>query len=72
MAQAILVETALRLNFEVGVNEKGEPVYKTKNFTNVKREATADQLHQAALAISALCKDPLSNVERNDSSEIMA
>jgi hypothetical protein len=70
MAQAMLAETKLRLIFEVGLNEKGEPIFKNKTL-NVKKEATADQLNQAAQALSILCKDTLSGVERNDNSEII-
>ncbi|PLR75202.1 hypothetical protein CU633_22350 [Bacillus sp. V3-13] len=72
MAQAMLMESRLRLVFETGVNEKGEPVFKTKTYSNVKKEATPDQLHQTALALAGLCADPLSSVERSDSVDIIA
>ncbi|WML48915.1 DUF1659 domain-containing protein [Neobacillus sp. PS3-34] len=71
MAQAILEETKLRLIFETGVNEKGEPVFKTKTFNNVKKEATADQLLKAAQALGSLCNDPLSSIGRNDTLDII-
>ncbi|RDU38774.1 hypothetical protein DRW41_04230 [Neobacillus piezotolerans] len=71
MAQALLADSKLRLVFETGVNEKGEPIFKSKTFSNLKTEATPNQMHQAASAISALCADPLSVVERNDRSEIL-
>ena len=70
MAQAMLAETKLRLIFEVGLNEDGEPIFKTKTL-NVKKEATADQLNLAAQALSILCKDTLSGVERNDNLDII-
>lgn len=72
MALATLAETKLRLIFEVGVNEKGESVYKAKAFNNVKKEATTDQLFQTAQALGILCNDPLKTVERIDNSDIMA
>ncbi|WHY85962.1 DUF1659 domain-containing protein [Neobacillus novalis] len=72
MALALLEGTKLRLVFEAGMDGKGNPLYKAKTFSNVKKEATADQLFQAAQAISVLCKDPLNKVERNDSTEILA
>ncbi|WP_409275962.1 DUF1659 domain-containing protein [Neobacillus sp. SCS-31] len=71
MAQALLADSKLRLVFETGVNEKGEPVFKSKTFSNLKTEATPDQMHMAATAIAALSADPLSVVERNDRSEII-
>lgn len=72
MAQALLEGTKLRLIFEVGMDDEGEPILRAKTFSNLKREATVDQLFQAAQAITALCKDTLNKVERNDSSEIIA
>ncbi|ALC90853.1 hypothetical protein AM500_14450 [Bacillus sp. FJAT-18017] len=71
MAQAILAQSTLRLVFETGVDVKGEPIFKSKTFTNLKKEATPDQMHQAAIALAALCVDPLTSVERNDRSEIL-
>ncbi|HJV31120.1 MAG TPA: DUF1659 domain-containing protein [Bacillales bacterium] len=72
MAQVMLAETSLKLIFDAGMNEKGEPVYKTKTFNNVKKEATTDQLFQTAQALAVLCIDPLDTVLRNDNSEIIA
>ncbi|MBV7504145.1 DUF1659 domain-containing protein [Bacillus sp. sid0103] len=72
MAQALLEGTKLRLVFEVGLDEDGEPILRAKTFSNVKKEATVEQLSQAAQAITVLCKDMLNKVERNDSSEIIA
>jgi hypothetical protein len=72
MAQAILADSNLRLVYEVGVNEKGEPIYKGKMYSNIQDNATAEQLHQASQALAALCNDVLSRIERNDRSEILA
>lgn len=36
MAQALMIDTKIRLSFETGVNDKGEPVYKSKTIANVK------------------------------------
>lgn len=71
MAQANLATTKLRLTFEVGMDEKGAPVYKTKTFNNIKTGATTDQIFQTANAIAALCTDTLNSVERNDSLDIV-
>lgn len=71
MAQATILDSKLRLLFETGLNEKGEPVYKTKTYSNVSKEATADQLSQAAQAIGGLTNHPLASVERTDNFEII-
>ncbi|WP_096190817.1 DUF1659 domain-containing protein [Neobacillus soli] len=72
MAKGLLLGTKLRLVFEAGMDDEGNPLYKAKTFSNVKKEATVDQLFQAAKAITVLCNDTLNKVERNDSTEILA
>lgn len=72
MAQSTLVDSNLRLVFETGVNEKGEPIYKGKMYSNLKHDAAVDQIYGVAQAIANLCIDPLYTVERTDRSDIMA
>lgn len=71
MAEAMIMESRLRLLFETGLNEKGEPVYKTKTYSNIRKNATADQLSQAAQALGNLSEFPLVGVERTDNFEIV-
>ena len=71
MAQALLEGTKLRLVFDAGIDNEGNPILKSRTFNNIKKEATVDQLFQAAQAISTLCNDTLNRVERTDSSEIL-
>ncbi|WP_066308027.1 DUF1659 domain-containing protein [Bacillus sp. FJAT-29814] len=72
MAQGLLEGTKLRLVFEAGLDDLGKPIYKSKTFSNVRKEVTVDQLFQASQAIASLCNDPLNKTERNDSTEITA
>jgi Protein of unknown function (DUF1659) len=71
MAQAMLKDSRITLMFETGLNEKGEPIFKGKSYANVRKEATADQLHQAATALGELCGYPLSSVERTDNYDLI-
>ncbi|MBY0097291.1 DUF1659 domain-containing protein [Mesobacillus maritimus] len=71
MAQAMLKNSRITLLFETGMNEKGEPIFKGKSYANVRKEATADQLHQAATALASLCAYPVSSVERTDNHDII-
>ncbi|MBY0099407.1 DUF1659 domain-containing protein [Mesobacillus maritimus] len=71
MAQAMLKDSRITLMFETGLNEKGEPIFKGKSYANVRKEATADQLHQAATALGGLCAYPLSSVERTDNYDLI-
>ena len=70
MAQAFMKNTKLNLIYATGMNEKGEPTFKGKSYTNVRKEATADQLLQAATALGGLSEHPLSSVERTDNHDI--
>lgn len=72
MAMATLVDSNLRLVFEAGLNEKGEPIYKNKMYSSVLTAATADQLFQAANALAVLSNNPLYTIERADRTDIMA
>ena len=71
MAMAILKDSNMRLMFEAGVDEKGEPIFKAKTYRYVRKEATADQVQQAAVALGGLSTNLLSSVERNDSFDII-
>jgi hypothetical protein len=71
MAEAMIIDSRLRLLFETGLNEKGEPIYKTKTYSNIRKDATADQLSQAAQALGGLSDYPLAGVERADNFEIV-
>jgi hypothetical protein len=71
MAEAKLRGSSLRLVFDYGMDEKGKPVYKTKTFSNIRLEATPDQLSQAANALGSLSEKPLVRVERSDQLDIL-
>lgn len=71
MAEAMIMDSRLRLLFETGLNDKGEPIYKTKTYSNIRKDATADQLSQAAQALGGLSNFPLAGVERSDNFEIV-
>jgi hypothetical protein len=67
MANVVIQDRQLRLVFENGVDEKGKPKYKSKNFNNIKMDADADALLDVAQAIADLQTLTLSHVEQNDS-----
>ncbi|MFD1738187.1 DUF1659 domain-containing protein [Bacillus salitolerans] len=67
MAQAIITDSQLRLTFDMGVGEDGKPVFKNKNFNNVKTDSTTDALYAVAQALVGLQQKTLHEIERNDS-----
>lgn len=66
MAQSLIQQSQLRLVFEVGTDETGKPVYRRKNFNNIKVTATPEQLLSVSQALASLQTYPLAQIERND------
>ena len=65
------ISAQLRLVFYDGEDTMtGNPIYRTKSFSNVKSEATAEQLFAVAEAFESLQERPLYTIERRDTSVI--
>ncbi|KRF51232.1 DUF1659 domain-containing protein [Peribacillus butanolivorans] len=71
MANQIPVSSTLRIDFETGLNEKGSIVFKRRSFSNIKVEATADQLFSAATAIASVQNYPMGEVTRVDTNSLI-
>ena len=67
MASTYIQGVQLRLVLELGADEEGKMQYRSKNYNNIKPEATAEQLFAVAQAITALQTLPLNTIEKNDS-----
>ncbi|KON70676.1 hypothetical protein AKG34_19145 [Peribacillus butanolivorans] len=72
MANQIPVSSTLRIDFETGLNEKGSIVFKRRSFSNIKVEATADQLFSAATAIASVQNYPMGEVTRVDTNSLIS
>lgn len=71
MAMAMLKDSNIKLLFEAGIDEMGKSIFKGKTYRNVRKDATADHVQQAAVALGSLSANTLSSVERNDSFDII-
>ena len=67
MADVVIQNRQLRLVLDAGVDEKGNPKLKSKNFNNIKLTAAADALLDVAEAIAGLQTLTLVQIEQNDS-----
>lgn len=68
MPVARIVQTArLQVRYQVGLNEEGMPVYRTRTLANVRADSDDEALWAAAAAISGLQKYPVAEVRRVDS-----
>ena len=72
MAVTELNKSRLRIVHHTGTDpQTGKIVHKTKNFSNIKKQANTDQLHAAAKAIASLQELTLVRIERHDEAEIL-
>lgn len=72
MADTLLVDSQLRIVFDMGLDANGKQLYKTKNYNLIKTTVSAEELLQAAQAIVSLQTEPLAFVERNDTYHVTA
>jgi len=70
MAQSTLKETSIKLHFQSGVKENGDPQLISKTFNLVKSTATPEQILQAADSIETIVSFPVNSVTKHESYEI--
>lgn len=71
MAEQNLLQSTLQLVFLTGVDlTTGRPIQKSKSFSNVKADATPEQLYEIAVAFEGLQQHELTEINRRDTSEI--
>ena len=63
-------KSALRVYFETGLNEQGEPILSGKTYSNVKPTATPEEIHALAGTLATLQNFPLARVTRADQSDL--
>ncbi|WP_312093904.1 DUF1659 domain-containing protein [Niallia sp.] len=71
MAEAIWNESSMKIMFQNGLKENGDPNYITKTFKNVKQTATPEQMLVVATGLATLVSYTLYSVERNDTTDII-
>lgn len=59
--------TALRMQFQTGVDGDGDPIYRTKSLSNIKTGAQDQDIFDVAQALVQLQEYPLVAVQRVDS-----
>lgn len=59
----------LRLKFNNGKSEGGEPKYKFKNIKNLKPDATMDNVHAVGKALSGLLEVPADKIAKIDDTD---
>lgn len=64
-------DAVLRLRFQTGTDDKGNPIYKNKNFNRVKPDAQDEDLFDVAFALSELVDDSIYAVFRINTGELV-
>ena len=72
MADTLLVDSQLRIVFDMGLDANGKQLYETENYNHIKTTVSAEELLQAAQAIVSLQTESLAFVERNDTYQVTA
>lgn len=62
--------SAVRLFFETGFNQSGDPVYSSRTYSNVKPTASEDDVYALAGLLAQLQDYPLGRVNRVDNADI--
>ncbi|WP_347861856.1 DUF1659 domain-containing protein [Salimicrobium sp. PL1-032A] len=65
------IDSTLKLSFETGTDEFGEPTYKTKSFRNVRTDATSEALYAVVEKLDVLQQYTVKAVTRDDESSIV-
>lgn len=59
MANLTFENATLKLVFQTGINEMGEPIYRSKTFRNLRENVTPERLVHVVQALATLSEDPV-------------
>lgn len=64
-------KTTLSIQVQKGISESGNPIYAYRNYSNVKPDATSQNIFHVANAIAGLQAYALASIQRVDYSKLM-
>lgn len=67
---SVIKDTKLKLQLDGGLNEKGNPIVKSKTFSKVKTDAANDNLFSVAESLAGLQDMPLIGIKRVDETDL--
>ncbi|MDD2573927.1 MAG: DUF1659 domain-containing protein [Bacillota bacterium] len=65
------LDSRLRLRYEVGVDDEGNPRYSTRTYSRVKPDAADQNVYDIAVAFAGLQEYPLTSVNRVNETELV-
>ena len=66
-----LLKRSLVINVEDGVNADGSTRTKSRTYSEIKEDSTAESLFEAGNALASLMANPMVNIMLNDRSELV-
>ncbi|WP_350344117.1 DUF1659 domain-containing protein [Proteinivorax tanatarense] len=60
------LSTSMRLRYEGGTDEEGNPIYINRSYSRIKVESLDEEFYDVAVALSSLQQHPLAKVRRVD------
>jgi hypothetical protein len=64
--QSTLVNSAMSIRYKEGIDEKGNDIFRTKKYSNVKVDATPDNIHLVATTLGTLIKYEVTDILKSD------
>lgn len=61
-----IIQSRLRLTFQTGLDEFGDPTYRSKAYANVRPAASDEDVATAAIALSSLTPHRLAEMTRHN------
>lgn len=69
--ERIALDSRLLARYQVGTDEHGDPVYRSRTLARIKTDSEDQNLWDMAYAIAGLQTYPIAEVRRVDNSEIL-
>ena len=72
MATEVMNSSQLRIEYNLGMDFDGKPIYKEKSYNNLKTTATPDDILNVSLAMAGLQQHELVVVRRTSNFDIVS
>jgi hypothetical protein len=63
------VDSRLRIRYELGLNQEGNPVYSTRTYSGIKPESDDQDVYDIAVVLTGLQEYPVASISRVNEAE---
>ncbi|MFA5537107.1 MAG: DUF1659 domain-containing protein [Bacillota bacterium] len=65
------LDTSLRLKLVVGTNDKGDPIFKTRSYKDIRDGADPEDIYEVAQGLGDLISSPVSEIQLLQNSSLI-